>query len=194
MIPSKRIGRFFLTALAIYVLLTIPWPGVSHVYGAVFRAVGNVAFGSLGSAGSAKFTPEKLDPSGATSEMAVRTEDGPGSWTTRAIPVNTRRMGYIPTAEMIALMLATPIPWSRRWKKLLWGTLLVQLVVAVQVAVAIAYTLTQQADPAFPISPQGSLIFLRMYEIVVLVPTVCYIAPVLIWLSLTFRQVKQGNP
>lgn len=191
--PSRRIGRFFLSALAIYTLLTIPWPGVADAYGSVFRAVGGVVFGSLGSAGSASFTSIVADPSGTHSEMAIRTKDGPGSWTTRAIPVNTRRMGYIPTAEMIALMVATPIAWSRRWKKLLWGMLLVQVVVVVQVAVAISYTLTQQADPAFPISREGSLVFLRLYEIVVLVPTVCYIAPVLIWLSLTFRHVQMGK-
>ena len=37
------------------------------------------------------------------------------------LTVDAWQMGWAPTAFLVALTLATPIPWRRRWWALFWG-------------------------------------------------------------------------
>ena len=66
------------------------------------------------------------------------------------IPFDSVSQGWIPLAMMIALSLATPLPFSKRLQALLAGTIVIQLVIAATVLVSVSFTLIGEAGPAFP--------------------------------------------
>ncbi len=142
MFRPKLIGGFFGRFLAVFVLLMIPWPGVGEAYGAFFRAGGNLLFSSFGTGGLVRFLP--LEESDGVHDHVVHAEN---LQTGMAVGVRgrSRITGYQPTAYVIALIVATPLPWSRRLKALAWGLLLVNAYVAVRMLLLLLVTFSSDA-------------------------------------------------
>ncbi len=126
MSPVKSIFQFVVVGIACYVVLVVllPWLGVRTAYRSYYMTVAGLVYGSVGQNGEVSFEPN----SGTGGQHDVRAllynrktgAEGP-------IGFSSVRLGYNPTAEFIALVLATPIPWRRKWRALLSGTLLVQV-------------------------------------------------------------------
>ena len=129
---AKRITGFFTLFLVAFVLLMVPWPGLQEGYGAGFRAVGNALFVRFGSAGAVRFRPISTADPDRDMELVLQNRQNGAEY---IFTGSTRLQGYKPTAFVLALTLATPIPWRRRWRALLWGFLLVNLYVALRVVV-----------------------------------------------------------
>ncbi|NOT01965.1 MAG: hypothetical protein HOP29_15225 [Phycisphaerales bacterium] len=178
---ASQAGRFFLLGGACYLLLIYPWPGVGAGYAGAYRGVCNVVFESVGWNSKARF--EALDdPSGTRdSRVVISTATGDGTIKRRSVSFHTRRTGYVPTAELLALVLATPIPWRRRWKKAVWGILGISLFIAVETGVTILYSMTG-TPPIISVVPATSSFFEELYNMSVASPTVSLIVPVLIWI------------
>jgi hypothetical protein len=51
--------------------------------------------------------------------------------------LDSRGIGWVPTALTLALIVATPIPWKRRAVAVIWGILLIHLFIGFSVAVHI---------------------------------------------------------
>lgn len=187
MLPVKKTAGFFLRLVLFYGLLVAPWPGLREAYARGYRAAGNALFGSFGSDGVVRFEPlskgrEQMD-----------TEIGIGNLRTRPAPKfaqhSTRLTGYLPTAEVVALILATPIPWSRRWKALLWGLLLANGLVALRVTILLLYGFSGDHPCAlYSPGPFWSEVLAGAHSVMVVWVSFTYVAPVFIWIVVTFRR------
>ena len=101
---------------------------------------------------------------------------------------STRYMGYMPTVLMIALVVATPLPWRRRAWALLWGLFFTHLFIASIILLMILnlynhtdwLTLLQLPSFLLPILKATWDIFI--YQV-----AARFFVPVLIWILVTFR-------
>lgn len=187
MLPLKQIAGFFLRLVLFYALLAAPWPGLCESYATGYRAVANALFGSFGADGIVRFEPL------SNGSQELDTEIIAGNLRTRAPPRSahhsTRLTGYLPTVEVIALIAATPIPWSRRWKALLWGLVLVNGLVVFRVAVALLFGFSGDHPTAmYSPNPFWSAVLTGVFRISVIWVNFSYVAPVFIWVVATFRR------
>ena len=100
------------------------------------------------------------------------------------------RQGYVPTAVLVALMLATPIAWRRKWRALALGLLLVQGFVALRVGVALlaGFSRVGLGDRRLlDVSPAAVWGLKRADQILAGDLHMTYIAPLLIWILVVVR-------
>ncbi len=107
---------------------------------------------------------------------------------------NSRMTGYLPTVEVIALILATTIPWRRRWRALLWGFVLVNGFIAMRLAITLLHLFSGQWPWAlYAPGPFWGRILDGTYEVVGISPMLGFAAPVFIWIVATFRREDLGR-
>ncbi len=134
MLLAKRVRWFFLQSVVIFAVLWALWPVLGESYGKLFRAGGNCLVG-LGSGGRVWFSsPTDYDPY-RDIEIVIAKRSFDGSMVQRTTTVSSRRHGYMPTVFVLALTLATPIPWSRRWRAIVWVFFLIHAYIALKLAV-----------------------------------------------------------
>ena len=135
MLPKKVIG-FIVRFILIYGLLIAPWPDLNQTYGSYFRALGTAFFSSDSGPRVLRFAEQNSVPEAArkTPPLATRVTlanrnlaDSQGNGPAQLIDLDTRSIGWVPTALTTALILASPVPWKRRLWALLAGWVLVQL-------------------------------------------------------------------
>ncbi len=187
--PRKSAGWFFvrfLLFLLYFFLLLLPWPGLGETYGAFYRATANVLFCSFGSHGSVQVEP--LDDAEHGRDMRLILENTQKQ--TRSITDGrTRLMGYQPTVFLVALTLATPLSWPRRWKALAWGLAGVNLYVAFRLLVLLAGAFS--GDDAIAVFSPGVTLraVLELCNWVFVVSFAgSFVVPVGIWFLATFRR------
>lgn len=190
-IGFKPVAAFFFKVILLYALLMIPWPGVSAGYGYLFRACGTAVFHTFGSAGRVEFRPAEPNP-GEKDPLDfeirlrnLRTQAG-GTFT---LERNTRKMGYLPTAFTVALILATPVPWPRRGWALLWGLVLISAFVGFQLTL---HLVNAFSDPnvlnQFDLAPSMKRLLGIALKVFVLSPVTAYIVPIFVWILVAFRR------
>lgn len=128
MFPARVLCGFFIRLLLIFIPLILLWPAVSGVYGRLLRDAGN-ALAGLGSGGRVWFSP--ATGGNPRHDTMVEVKDRQAG-SQRDTTFSSRKYGYMPSALVLALILATPVPWSRRWRAVLWGLLWVHAYVAVR--------------------------------------------------------------
>ena len=179
------IAGFLVRTLLLYGALCIPWPGLQTAYSVVYRRVAAVLFGSFGQNGVVEFSPAP-DAIGAVDTEIIIRNRASGSFAVS--PHAPRRAAYLPTVVVTALVLATPLPWPRRWRSLLWALAGVHAYVALRLAVTIAHGFDGTAPwclyslPAF-----WSGVLAVAYEILAASPTTPFLVAVLVWAVVTFR-------
>ena len=98
-------------------------------------------------------------------------------------------MAYLSTAVLTGLILATPIPWSRRGPALFWGIILLHAFVALRLATLIifGFALDTPGPLALPDAFWG-----RTLRAVIVTFSVgqglSYIFPILIWMLVSLRR------
>ena len=185
MIPAKTIAGFFSRFLLIFVLLMAPWPGLNEVYAAFFQAGGNALFAHFGAAGTVHFAPLAENPRHHT-HLALRNQR---TRVESVFTVDSRLLGYKPTVFVLALVLATPIPWSRRLRALLWGVVLVNAYVALRVGVYLLATFSEGNSLAlFAPGPVARSALDHVHWVVVLSFSGSLILPLPVWVLVTFRR------
>ena len=187
MFPPKGITGFVVRVLLYYGLLAwVPWPGVRGAYSASYREGANLLFGQSDEELMISFRSLSDEKEPAKDiELVMRRR---GTDVERTTPIDSRLSGYLPTAVVVALTLATPIPWSRRWTALLWGLVWVNVFIAAREVPTLLYTLTHPPPFHAGLNPMWGKIAYRVYEIVGRVPTTSFIVPILIWILVTFRR------
>ncbi len=187
MSPLKRTSGFFLLCLLTYGLLIAPWPGVMDVYRAGFRAGGNFLFGSFGSAGAASFQPLLSSDLVKDTRIVLRKRRPP--FPEADVDIQSGLTGYRPTAFLIALVLATPIHWSRRWRALLWGLLGVNAFIALRVGLLLLNVFSDQNILAiYSFSPFWKGLLQALTLILFNAPATHYTGPMFVWFLVTFRR------
>ncbi|MCG8405276.1 MAG: hypothetical protein MI923_08780 [Phycisphaerales bacterium] len=188
----KAIPGFFLRLLLIYGVLAAPWPALDRVYLSCFRAVGNRLFGSFGSEGTVEFVKEYP-------VNAARISPPEEKWPVKFIlrKKNVRhgfmghylaRHGYMALTLVMALILATPIPWSRRWKSLFWGLILANGFIVFRVFVALLNEFTQGPIALFSPTPFGKKVLQLTFDILTRSPEFTFVVPFFIWILVTLRK------
>ena len=158
MFTNRQLVRLFLAAPALWCLLTfVPllagWHGPERAYAYVYRSYGNILFARFWiwpDAGVRFLDLESLEagdvaPGAADIEatgdfdtlMELRLRRSPSSIAYGYLRTSCRLGAYWPTAMLIALVVATPVPWSRRGWALLWGVLLVHVFIALKLTLTL---------------------------------------------------------
>ena len=180
------LSRFVL----IYGLLILPWPGWNDLYSHYFRTLGRMAFSREHDRRIILFEPyhAEHDFTPLDSEMIMGnrdTVDPSGQGLSSTLDLDTRSIGWIPTALTLALILATPVPWRRRGWALVWGLLLIHGFILFSLQ-----TWIWDASPGISLSTlslfwQGIADDLEYTFITQLGAS--FSVPVLIWILVTFR-------
>jgi hypothetical protein len=190
----KPILLFCCRFLLVYGLLIAPWPGWDAAYGRFFREVGNLIFSRTNPRHFVIF-----ETGDATIDAARRTEvlagdrnllDAHDYGPMKQMDLDTRLMSFVPASLIIALILATPLPWRRRVWALLWGLICLYGFDFLQIAI---WLLQEPAN-----SPGGLAIldlpsFARvtvnhLLDILLDKMDMVGFVPIVIWILATFRQ------
>lgn len=177
--------------LLIYTLLIIPWPGWDELYGSYFRGLAGLVF-------TREDAPEKIeferhilahDFSVLNTQMILRhtveTGDPPREMLIR-IALDTRSIGWLPTALTAALILASPIRWSRKLGALVAGLVLVHLLILFTLETCIWSK--SSAIGILNLSPFWQRVADGLYNAFVVQLGISFTLPVLIWLLVCFRK------
>lgn len=190
--PHKPIVRWAVCFALIAALLLAPWPRVSGGYANLFRAAGQRMFGKFGSKGLVFFQPAEAADAFLDTRLIIGNRDQlkPGGRLPGAtIDLSTRTSGYVPVAFLIALILATPLPWRRRLRALGWGLLWVHGFIAALLALMIVYQYSN--NPSIGLFQLGwfwKKTVDALYQIFVGYIGALFVVPVVIWLGVMFRR------
>jgi hypothetical protein len=132
MFGPRSIAAFSLKLTLVYVLLVAPWPGLIEGYGWFYGSAVRGLYGSSGPERTVevrRFRPDQpLTATVMDTEIVVSTGVNAAPDGTRPalqIVRSSRDTAYLPTALVLALVAATPMPRSRKWGALFWGLLIV---------------------------------------------------------------------
>ncbi len=200
---SKRILLFFLAGVGCYAALMAPWPGVQHAYARMFQGAGNIVFARFWfwSEGTVVFhnidslKPGDLPPGVGTIQadatrdtvMVLRKVRAPQVGNLRT---SSRYIGYSPTAMLVALVLATPIPWRRRGVALLWGMGFVHAFIVLRVTLTLAAN-GFAADKGYALFSPSEFWYGMLSRAQTLLaddPSVSFVVPMMIWFLVIGRQ------
>lgn len=183
----RLLSGFFCRLILIYGLLIVPWPGLREGYSTAYRAVGNVLFGSFGSDGLVRFEPLPDDKSRDDTMIVIKNRRVPGGQVSH--PHNTQLRAYLPTATAVALILATPIPWRRRWKAALLGWMLINGVVAMRMLIVLLYGFSRDHPCAlYSPGPFWDGVVVALWNIFDVWIGFAFVAPIFVWIVVTFRR------
>lgn len=153
----------------------------------VFRAVGGFVFTRDSGERDVRFVPssrEILSPTLARIEIVNRSLMHPdGSGPVRQLDFDAFKLAWQPCAFLIALVVATPLPWSRRLRALGWGLLVVHGVIVL----CLAFVIWRESAEVelVSLSPFWSDLAARwQVGFLTLLSLTC---PVVIWVLVMFR-------
>ena len=182
--PRRLVVASLLQFVVLYGLLIVPWPGWRAAYGRFFRGVAGAVFAREQGPAFVRFRAAEKPPRPEIDLeilLAQRAEiDVAGHAPARILGLDTRGVGWVPTALLLALVAATPLPWSGRWLALLAGVVLVH---GYLLAVVAGY-LWNQSGGLVPVSflPYWPSLGDFLEETFVGQMGPSFVVPVLIWL------------
>ena len=173
-------------ALLIYCLLIVAWPGMIDGYRWCFRAGGNLVFSSFGSS-AVYFEPFSSNEYGKDTTLTLvkqRPFRARG-----ATEISVSYIGYRPTAFMLALVLATPVPWRRKLYILFWCLVWLNIFVVLRVLLSL-YASFGGTDPRSLLMLGANTKFAVhvLHHIFVMAPAAHYMVPGFIWILVAFRR------
>jgi hypothetical protein len=192
--------RFFCRFVILYGLLVIPWPGLGDAYCRYFRTMGRSVFGSQRGLRMLRFeAAEKSNsPIDTIITMANRDRMGPdGSGPAKILKLDAWSVGWVPTALLLALTMATPIPWPRRGLSVLLGLLLINFYVGISVG---SYLWNESTDLGLlTLTPFWKAVADGSEETMITQLGPSFVVPVVIWIFVTFRPreinaIERGRP
>lgn len=182
----KRLTRFVAMFVAVFVVLILPWP--TGVYLGFFRVMATAVFSSDEGRREVRFldaTEPTLRVTRTRVEIANRDLlKADGSGPIRFFDLDGFRFGWLPTAFLIALVFASPLPMSRRLFALAWGLPFLQLVILA----LLAFIIWTESAHVGLVTASPFLLNLATDLRLHLAVQIALGAPVLIWLLVTFRR------
>jgi hypothetical protein len=183
---AKLVGKALVLFITTFVLLAIPWQPVRTAYAKAYQATGNAVFATFGESGRVEFKPvEKEGKKGDTAIKLHNRRTGAFGY----IYTNSRFMGYVPTALLISLIVATPVPWRQRGRALILGFVAVNAFVLFRLALALLQNFTSASEIGmYRPGPFWSTVLGAAYALFVVTAAGAFVVPVLIWALVTFRR------
>ncbi len=176
MSPTRPIVGFALGFLLVYGMLAALRPLVSDTYRDLFRSGGDILFGAYGSV-RFRTLPE---PVGMHDTKISVKHRGSRQWT--GIRINSKHVGYTSTAVLTALIVATPLGWSRRGVALGCGYLLLHGFIALRLLIFVRAGTAEVLDTFWNRAIRAGLLSLSAGQ------AVSFIVPILIWILVSMRQ------
>jgi hypothetical protein len=179
---------FTVQFVLIYGILIAPWPGFGRAYGAYFRFVHRHIFSEESGHRLVRFEPEPLDHGPLDTRIAIvnlQRLDGEGRAQGKALALDSRSVGWIPTSIVLALVWATPLARHRRISASLAGLLMVHLFIVFSVG---CYIWNQSAELGIlKISPMAKVVLSGLEQTFIVQLGASFIVPVVIWVLVSFR-------
>jgi len=178
-----------------YALLLAPWPGTDAWYARGFRGVGQLAFGREADGRLVEFQPV-LAELGHTLDtrilLAQRDPLDPAAPVVgHYLELDTRGVGRVPTALVLALILATPVSWRRRGRAMLWGLVAINAFVIFSVGV---YIVSEAAALALiSLAPFWREVGAGLEATLITQMGASFVVPVLVWMLVTLRRQELDN-
>ena len=178
---------WFVTRVVL-IFVALLWVTSTGFYPSLFRATANFVFQELGSGRIAKFEPF-ADPRGVfDTTMLVGTNALGSPMFPSSLGLNSVRQGLVPTVLLVALFIATPIPWRKKLWGLAAGLLLVHCFVALRIAGSLLHgfaRLRLDGHPLLDVGTLGAWVLRRTHQIMSVDLHITYLAPLAIWLAVT---------
>jgi hypothetical protein len=190
MIGYKNISRFSLFFIVTYIVLLFP-EGVGKVYNRILRNASNQVFNSKGNEEVVFFAEgdggdKSYDTRLHLSSSAFRLKNN--DYKSVIYQLKFRRIGFVATAFLLALIVATPIGWKRKFIALALGFFLMLIFILIKLRVMILYTYSITQSIPLHKDP-GEMERLKFWdEIFANLNTNGYYFAVLVWLLLCFRR------
>lgn len=190
MVPRRVFMGFLWRFALLYGVLIAPWPGFNENYGRCFRRVGEWVFAREEGLRLVHFepVPAPLCRGLDTRILLARRDqlDAHGSGPVRYLELDTRGVGWVPTALIVALIIATPVPWRRRGGALVAGFLAVQAFVVFSVA---DYIWNHSAEMGLVVHGSAwKRVVAGLEETLITQMGASFVVPVLLWLLITLRR------
>jgi hypothetical protein len=183
---TRTYAWFFAKFLFFFVIFLIPWPRYTQAYGGYFRSGCNLLFSSFGGGAETEFMPMS-DPDGKRDTRVLLANRKTGM--VAQTHVSSQLQGLQPTVYVLALILATPVPWSRKWRALLLGFVAISVYVAFRVAIFLLGAFNGDDSLAvFSFGPFVTTMIGFLKWVVVTSFAGNFVVPVPIWLLVTFRR------
>jgi hypothetical protein len=186
-------ARFLCRFVVLYGLLIVPWPGWKAAYGRWFRGFNQLVFAS-NDRRILQFepTPDARSPLDTQIALANRARiDALGRAPGKRLGLDSRGVGWIPTALFAAMTLASPLGWRRRIWVLLGGLLLIHGYIVFSVG---CYICNQSADLGLvTLTPLAKAVAGGLEETLVTQLGPSFAVPALLWLLLSFRSISSDT-
>lgn len=187
------IVRFLGGAALIYGGLMLIWPVLEGAFTTACEHTGRSIFGEFGKDGVCRFSQQYLDDELMLRvDMAnrnYRREDGLApAMESYFLPHLTV---YLPVVMLLALVLATPLPWKRRVFALVSGSILTTMFVACRVGTQILWRFQNSTDERihlYDLGPVPNAVLDGLYTLFENPFGPSLLAVVLIWLLVSFRR------
>ena len=189
LIIAKQVIRFMCLFAVVYVLLVSPWPGLGAAYSMFYRKGAAFLFGSFGSKGVVLFRPSGNSPYEIDMYFLDRERiSADGKVNSLLVHHTCRYAAYRHIVSVIALILATPIPFRRRAKALFWGLILMHCFIVLKLMVLISYTFNNEPLSLLALNPFSERLLFVTHQLIIDSVSFNFIAPVFIWILVSFRR------
>lgn len=187
----RLIARYVCTFSLIYCALIAPWPSWNTLYGGWFRYFSQKLI-DVGPRHQMVRLQEAKPGARLDTEIVLidpQALDEHGRGRARVLGLDTRGVGWIPTAFLCALVLSTPILWKRRIRALGLGLLAVHL----YLALAVRAYIWNESIPSLAENGVSASHFLKwlangLEETLITQLGPSFVIPAIIWLLVTFRR------
>jgi hypothetical protein len=188
---TRPLLRFACLFALIYGILIVPWPGWNTLYGGYFRAFNGLVLSTEGPVRIVRFKPS---PPGSVldTEIVVASADAvaaEGKLKALRLGLDSRGVGWIPTALLLSLVLSTPVAWTRRMWSVVLGTFSVHIFIVLTCAVDIwDKTLVPLGLDASDFMKFKVWVADGLEETLVIQLGASFVVPAIVWLFVTFNR------
>jgi hypothetical protein len=180
-----KLVRFTLIACAVYGLLVAAKPFAREPYARAHARFAQGAFHDFGSSGMTRFEVDMSDPGLDTDVLLMKR----GVSTGHRLSISAWRLAYLPTAELIALALATPIAWRRRFRALSVGLVVIHVLILLRVWILLIFRFSRDYPcRLYEFSPLWDRVIDFVYDRAFAPTTASFLVPALVWIAVTFRR------
>jgi hypothetical protein len=183
--------RFAIRALLVYGALVLPGMLLRDAYSSGYRGAANVALYAAGLNDRAALRPLE-EPDGTVDSQIVLFDRASGAFVRRS--VTPWRQGFLPTAAVAALVLATKLPWRRRLKALAIGLIAINIFVALRLTMSLLSGMNGTAPWCIiNLSPTAGSVLNTTEMVFVHTTTFAYVVAALVWLGVAWP-IGGGQP
>jgi len=184
----SAIARFLGLFMLVYGGLVAPWPSWNALYASYFRHFCGFFLAHENADSIVRF---RAAPAAAALDMQIvlidpHRVDAHGRAKGRVLGLDSRGVGWIPTAFLVALILATWVPWKRRLSAFGLGLLVIHLYLLLAVRVYI-WNQSMPERAVGTLSSPLKWVAAGLEETMITQLGPSFVVPAVIWILVTFR-------